>query len=84
MWKMSPPSLRAWLLGQARVRSHEVPVQGGSQVSKTHETVNVWDRRAGTWKFWCLDCGKEGFWHRTEEEANEEAAIHGAKWVTPQ
>lgn len=75
MWKMPPPSLRAWLLGKG-VRSHEVPMQGGSEVSKTHETVNVWDRAQGVWKFWCLDCGKEGFWHKTEAEATEMGVIH--------
>lgn len=47
-----------------------------------HRTVNVWDRRRGIWRFWCLDCGKEGVLRATEPEATSDGKNH-AKKVQP-
>lgn len=45
-------------------------------MSVIHQVTNVWNKAAGTWRFWCLDCGREGALRGNEEEANEDGVLH--------
>lgn len=45
-------------------------------MSVIHQVTNVWNKAAGTWRYWCLDCGREGALRGNEEEANEDGVLH--------
>jgi hypothetical protein len=45
-------------------------------MSVVHYTVTVWNQSAGTHKYWCLDCGREGVLRATEAEAQADGMDH--------